>query len=85
MTDRQQDHAAVLRELRDTGDVSDWRAMEDALDYALAALEGVSAKEICAAHDSLRDAGIGVTHVEVVDALYAAKGLHPAISDGGGA
>lgn len=32
------EHVEVLRELRDTGDVSDWRAMESALDAAIAAL-----------------------------------------------
>ena len=32
------EHVEVLRELRDTGDVSDWRAMESALDAAIASL-----------------------------------------------
>lgn len=32
----------VLRELRDTGDVSDWREMEAALDHAIATIERVS-------------------------------------------
>lgn len=33
-------HVVALREMRDTGDVSDWQAMEAALDAAIAALSG---------------------------------------------
>src|SRR5690625_3522826 len=53
------EHVEVLRELRDTGDVSDWRALESALDAAIAALSAPQSRD---AESKLADAGVFAGH-----------------------
>lgn len=73
-------HVEVLRELRDTGDVSDWRALESALDAARIAL--TRSPEAVVIHESIRCDNCGdVMHLQIAaPAIQAQLLTHDEIS-----